>query len=88
MRNFAIFGVAFPVLIGPAMAADMVPPYYKAPRPVMPWSGCYIGADLPHAAGSDRNGLPIATIVSLRPRAFVPANPGLLERPPKLPSSI
>jgi hypothetical protein len=43
---------------------------------------------LPHAAGSDRNGRPIATIVSLPPRAFIPANPGLLERPPKLPSSI
>jgi hypothetical protein len=43
---------------------------------------------LPHAAGSDRNGLPIATIVSLPPRAFMPANPGLLERPPKLPLSI
>jgi hypothetical protein len=43
---------------------------------------------LPHAAGSDRIGLPIATIVSLRPRAFMPTNPGLLERPPKLPSSI
>jgi hypothetical protein len=43
---------------------------------------------LPHATGSDRNSLPIATIVSLPLRAFIPANPGLLERPPKLPSSI
>jgi hypothetical protein len=43
---------------------------------------------LPHAAGSDQNGLPIVSIVSLPPRAFMPANPGLLERPPKLLSSI
>jgi outer membrane immunogenic protein len=44
MKNFAIIGLAFAALIAPAMAADVVPPNYRAPRSVIPWSGCYIGA--------------------------------------------
>jgi hypothetical protein len=43
---------------------------------------------MPHAAAGNRGGFPIATIASLPSQAFVPADPGLLERPPKLVMSI
>jgi hypothetical protein len=43
---------------------------------------------LPHAAGASANNFAIAAIVSLLPRAFMPADPGMLERPPKLPLSV
>jgi hypothetical protein len=43
---------------------------------------------LPHAAGAGANSLRVAAIVSLLPRAFMPADPGMLERPPKLPFSV
>src|SRR5271170_2365794 len=46
MMKSAITALAFAGLIAPAMAADVAPPYYKAPLPVMSWSGCYIGADI------------------------------------------
>jgi outer membrane immunogenic protein len=42
----AIAALGFAALITPASAADMVPIYNKAPRPVMNWSGCYLGADV------------------------------------------
>jgi outer membrane immunogenic protein len=45
MKRFAIAGFAMAALIAPAMAADMMPLPYKAPVPVMSWTGCYVGAD-------------------------------------------
>jgi outer membrane immunogenic protein len=45
MKSFAIAGLAVTALIAPAMAADMAPLPYKAPVPVMNWTGCYVGAD-------------------------------------------
>jgi hypothetical protein len=43
---------------------------------------------LPFATGANANEVPVTAIVTLRPRALVPADPGLLERPPKLLSTI
>ena len=48
----------------------------------------HLAGVLPLAADADANDLPIAAIVLLPPRALVPADPRLLERPPKLLSSI
>jgi outer membrane immunogenic protein len=45
MKGFAIAGFAVAALIAPAMAADMMPPSYKAPVPVTSWTGCHVGAD-------------------------------------------
>jgi outer membrane immunogenic protein len=46
MRKFLLGTAALIVLAGPAIAADMRGPVYKAPPPVVPawsWSGCYVG---------------------------------------------
>jgi hypothetical protein len=48
----------------------------------------HLAGVMPHAAAGDRSGFPIATIASLPSQAFVSADPGLLERPPKLVTSI
>jgi hypothetical protein len=48
----------------------------------------HLAGVLPFAVDADTNDLSLAAIVSLRPRAFVSADPRLLERPPKLLSSI
>jgi len=46
MMKSAIVALGFAALITPASAADVVPIYNKVPRPVMNWSGCYLGADV------------------------------------------
>ncbi len=46
MRKFLLGTAALIVLAGPALAADMRRPVYKAPPPVVPawsWTGCYVG---------------------------------------------
>jgi len=51
MRKLLLGTVALVALVGPAAAADMRPPVYKAPQPVVPvwsWSGCFLGG---HAGG-------------------------------------
>jgi hypothetical protein len=48
----------------------------------------HLAGVLPHAAGGTLNGFPIAPIVPLSLQAFVSADPGPLERPPKLPLAI
>ncbi|HET7252512.1 MAG TPA: porin family protein, partial [Xanthobacteraceae bacterium] len=51
MRKLLLGTVALVALVGPAAAADMRPPVYKAPPPVVPvwsWSGCFLGG---HAGG-------------------------------------
>jgi outer membrane immunogenic protein len=50
MKKLLLSGVAFAVLaVGPAVAADLSTPIYKALPPPMPafsWSGCYIGGNI------------------------------------------
>src|SRR5262245_4804174 len=52
MRKLLLSGVAFAALAaGPAMAADLSRPMYKAPPPPLPvpifsWAGCYIGGTI------------------------------------------
>lgn len=51
MRKLLLGTVALVALVGPAAAAEMRPPVYKAPPPVVPvwsWSGCFLGG---HAGG-------------------------------------
>jgi outer membrane immunogenic protein len=51
MRKLLLGTVALVALVDPAAAADMRPPVYKAPPPVVPvwsWSGCFLGG---HAGG-------------------------------------
>src|SRR5260370_25604310 len=50
MRKFLFATAALVALAGPAIAADMRLPVYKAPPivPVWSWSGCYVGG---HAGG-------------------------------------
>jgi hypothetical protein len=48
----------------------------------------HLAGVLPLAAGAKANDVLLATNVSLPPQALVPADPGLLERPPKLLSII
>ena len=49
MRKFLFATAALIALAGPAIAADMRLPVYKAPVvPVWSWSGCYVGG---HAGG-------------------------------------
>jgi outer membrane immunogenic protein len=51
MRKFLLGTAALIALVTPAISADMRPPVYKAPPPVVPvwsWSGCYLGG---HAGG-------------------------------------
>ena len=51
MRKFLLGTAALIALAGPAIAADMRAPVYKAPPPVVPvwsWTGCYVGG---HAGG-------------------------------------
>ena len=50
MRKFLFATAALIALAGPAIAADMRLPVYKAPPvvPVWSWSGCYLGG---HAGG-------------------------------------
>src|SRR6516162_4082636 len=49
MRKFLFAAAALNALAGPAVAADMRLPVYKAPVvPVWSWSGCYLGG---HAGG-------------------------------------
>jgi outer membrane immunogenic protein len=50
MRKFLLATAALIALAGPAIAADMRLPVYKAPPvvPVWSWSGCYVGG---HAGG-------------------------------------
>jgi hypothetical protein len=48
----------------------------------------HLAGVLPNAAGADVNGIWITALVSLPPRALLPADPGLPERPPKLQMSI
>jgi hypothetical protein len=48
----------------------------------------HLAGVLPLPAGSDTNDVPLASIVSLPPRALVASDPNLLERPPKLLSTI
>jgi hypothetical protein len=48
----------------------------------------HLAGVLPHAATGNPNSVPVAAIVSLPPRTFAPADPGLLDRPPKLLLSI
>jgi hypothetical protein len=48
----------------------------------------HLAGVLPFATGANANEVPMAAILALSPRALVPADPGLLERPPKLPSII
>jgi outer membrane immunogenic protein len=45
MRVFAVAAVVAVMSAPPVMAADMVPLPYKAPAPVMSWTGCYAGVD-------------------------------------------
>ena len=45
MKSFAIAGLIAAALSAPAEGADVALPIYKAPVPVMNWSGCYVGAD-------------------------------------------
>jgi outer membrane immunogenic protein len=51
MRKLLLATVGLIALAGPAIAADLRRPLYKAPPPVVPawsWSGCYLGG---HAGG-------------------------------------
>jgi hypothetical protein len=48
----------------------------------------HLAGVLPYAVGASGRDLVVAAIVSPLPATFVPADPGLLERPPKLLSSI
>jgi hypothetical protein len=48
----------------------------------------HLAGVLPLAAGAKANDILLAANVSLPPHALVPADPGLLERPPKLLSTI
>jgi opacity protein-like surface antigen len=51
MRKVLLGTAALIALAGQAVAADMRPPVYKAPPPVVPvwsWTGCYVGG---HAGG-------------------------------------
>jgi outer membrane immunogenic protein len=51
MRKFLLGTAALIALVTPAISADMRPPVYKAPPPVVPvwsWSGCYLDG---HAGG-------------------------------------
>jgi hypothetical protein len=48
----------------------------------------HLAGVLPNAAGANVNGNWIIAFVSLPPRALLPADPGLPERPPKLLMSI
>jgi hypothetical protein len=48
----------------------------------------HLAGVLPNAAGANVNGISMMAFVSLPPRALVPADPGLPERPPKLQMSI
>ena len=51
MRKLLLGTVALVALVGPAAAAEMRPPVYKAPPPVVPvwsWTGCFLGG---HAGG-------------------------------------
>ena len=46
MRKFLLATAALIALAGPAIAADMRAPVYKAPPPVVPawsWTGCFVG---------------------------------------------
>ena len=55
MRKFLLGTSVLIVLAGPALAADMRTPLYKAPPPVAPawsWTGCYVGG---HAGGLRAN---------------------------------
>jgi hypothetical protein len=48
----------------------------------------HLAGVLPLSAGGGTNGVPPASIVSLPPRVLVASDPSLLERPPKLLSTI
>jgi hypothetical protein len=48
----------------------------------------HLAGVLPYAAGASGRDLVVAAIVSPLPATFVPSDPGLPERPPKLPSTI
>ena len=46
MRKFLLATAALIAFAGPAIAADMRAPVYKAPPPVVPawsWTGCFVG---------------------------------------------
>jgi outer membrane immunogenic protein len=49
MKKLLLAGMALVALVGPAMAADLSKPVYKAPPPppvyVFSWTGCYIGGN-------------------------------------------
>jgi outer membrane immunogenic protein len=47
MKKLLLTGVAFAlVTAGPAMAADLAAPVYRAPVAVYSWTGCYIGGNI------------------------------------------
>jgi hypothetical protein len=48
----------------------------------------HLAGVLPFSAGGGTNDVPLASIVSLPPRVLVASDPSLLERPPKLLSTI
>ncbi len=68
MRKTSLLAGVTLLLAGPAVAADLAKPVYKAPPMVAPafsWTGCYIGADAGGAwgrqsAGTTTSGLPNA----------------------------
>jgi outer membrane immunogenic protein len=45
MKSFVIASLIAAALSAPAVGADVALPIYKAPVPMMNWTGCYVGAD-------------------------------------------
>ena len=55
MKKTSVLAGAALRLAGPAVAADLAKPVYKAPPMVVPaftWTGCYMGADVGGARSS------------------------------------
>jgi outer membrane immunogenic protein len=58
MRKTSLLAGAALLLAGPAVAADLAKPVYKAPAfvPGFTWTGCYVGGDVGGARGSQSAG--------------------------------
>jgi opacity protein-like surface antigen len=71
MRKTSLLAGATLLLAGPAVAADLARPVYKAPVAVAPWftwTGCYVGA----AVGGARGRQSAGTTTSGDPNALTP----------------